>query len=853
VIAHPKTLYEKTEEMSFMLVTDNLLNRLAKAAVETTMSDVAVVLMADRQDNVVRLAGGYNLSVRGMLGLSVPIDENSFCGSIVMTGENSILRDLGKLETPIRSLIDACGTRTALGVPIMVGAEATGMILLGSSGRKYASNVLTTAQALADLAAVSYERDRLLSDLTQEIHELKWLARITDKIRLEESEDKVIAAVLEAGSEVLNSDAMVLYLLEEGQSVLHCASTIGIPASFVEPKFEKQHTALLKAIGMQEPLNINDLRALSEGDPFRQLILDINIRSVLGVQLSHRERPMGLLMALFRRPDAGAEIRSDLCRMLALDAAVALNYSRLLEQSRSLIRELEEANSRWEQQAVQDGLTGLANHRAFHQRLTESVHRVGRYGETFSLAMLDVDHFKAYNDAYGHQEGDFALQHIARLIKEELRESDLAARYGGEEFAIILPHTPKAHARIALERIRKSIDTFQFPNGKLTISAGIAECPVDGITPNEVLEKADRALYHSKLTGRNRVSLWADANESPARQDSASDCKSVSVLMVEMNQEAREAMEKALVESGYELHRASSTHEAIELLRSRKFDIMLSDTLILGTEGLQVLGLASSIHPMMPIVLTTVPSMANIAREAMQHGVTDLLVEPFNENELPVVIERNLERKRIERQLLLEKSTGILLQAIDALVAAIDARDRNTAGHTARVTHISLAIADALGLPSEERYTLELAARLHDIGKLSLPDSAMNKAGTLSNTEWQAMQRHPAVGSQIVGSIEELSYIATIVRHHHERLDGKGYPDGLQGEAIPFLSRIIAVADAFEAMTSDRAFRSRMTTEEAVEELKRCVGTHYSSEIVEALIESLKIGALDNEQLDKAA
>lgn len=837
-----------------MLVTDSLLNRLAKAAVETTMSDVAVVMIADRQDNVLRLAGGHNLSIRGMLGLSVPISEESFCGRIVQTGESSLLRDLTKLEIPMRSLIEACGACTALGVPIMVGAEASGVMLLGSTARKYTSSILPVAQSLADLAAVSYERDRLLADLTQEVHELKWLARITDKIRLEEGRDKVISAVLEAGTEVLDSDSMALYLLEEDQAVLSCTATVGIPVSFVEPKCEKHHNALLEAVGMQEPLVINDIKTLPEGNPFRQLILDINIRSILGMQLSHRGRPMGMLMALFRRPDAGGELRPDLCRMLALDAAVALNYSRLLEQSRSLICELEEVNKKLEQQAVQDGLTGLANHRAFHQRIAESVHRVGRYGESFSLAMLDVDHFKAYNDAYGHQEGDLALQHISRLIQAELRESDLAARYGGEEFTIILPHTPKSHARIALERIRKSIDSFQFPNGKLTISAGVAECPIDGVTSNEVLEKADRALYHSKLTGRNRVSLWAAPHETPNRIESAVDCRAVSVLMVDTDQDARQVMEKALVECGYDLHRASSTREAIELLRSRKFDIMLSDTLILGTEGLQVLGLASSIHPMMPIVLTTAPSMANIAREAMQHGVTDLLVEPFNENELPVVIERNLERKRIERQLLLERSTGILLQAIDALVAAIDARDRNTAGHTTRVTHISLAIADALGLPSEERYTLELAARLHDIGKLSLPDSAMNKPGALSGSEWHAMQRHPSVGSQIVGSIEELSYIATIVRHHHERLDGKGYPDGLQGEAIPFLSRIITVADAFEAMTSDRAFRARMSTDEAIAELRRCVGTHYSSDIVEALVESLKMGSLDDEQqLDKAA
>jgi putative nucleotidyltransferase with HDIG domain len=322
---------------------------------------------------------------------------------------------------------------------------------------------------------------------------------------------------------------------------------------------------------------------------------------------------------------------------------------------------------------------------------------------------------------------------------------------------------------------------------------------------------------------------------------------------MENSPEARIALENALRQANYDLCKASSTGEAMELLRTRKFDIMLSDSLILGTDGLQVLGLASSIHPMMPIVLTTAPSMANLAKEAMQHGVTDLVVEPFNEHEIPVVIERNLERKRLERQMLLQKSTGILLQAIDALVAAIDAKDRMTAGHTTRVTHLSLAMADTLGLPSEERYTLELAARLHDIGKLSLPDSALNKSGRLSEEEWAIMRRHPAVGSQIVGSIEELSYIATIVRHHHERLDGRGYPDGLQGEAIPFLSRIIAVADAFEAMTSERSYRQKKTTDEAIVELRKCVGTHYSSDIVEALVESLKIGSVEGQSLDDAA
>lgn len=660
------------------------------------------------------------------------------------------------------------------------------------------------------------------------------------------SSEDLFSHATQTVAESTGSEFAVIFLPDAQDGTLRAAECFGLDADS------------LAVFGCaEESLSIDGeavVRGVTKFPPSVRTILErYRIHSILSVPVANDTNVLGFLLLATRRRGYGR--RSILfARAVADLTAVSLERTRLLSGLDGEVRKLEEANVRLSQQATQDGLTGLSNHRAFHQRLNEQMHRVGRYGEMFSIVMIDVDHFKAYNDAYGHQEGDFALQRIAQSITSDLRKSDFAARYGGEEFSIILPHTPKAQARVALERIRKAIDTQVFPNGKLTISAGIAECPIDGVMPNEVLEKADRALYHAKLTGRNRVCMWAaPVADHPLRAETSTEAPLVSVLVVETDQDARAALENALVQAGYEMHRASSSQEAMELLRSRKFDIMLSDALVLGTEGMQVLGLASAIHPTMPIVLTTAASMAGTAREAMRHGVTDLLVLPFNEHELPVLIERNIERKRIERQMLLQKSTGILLQAIDALVAAIDAKDRLTAGHSTRVTHLSLAIADTLGLASEDRYTLELSARLHDIGKLSLPDSALNKNGALTDEEWSVMRRHPAVGSQIVGAIEELSYVATIVRHHHERLDGKGYPDGLQGEAIPFLSRIIAVADAFEAMTSNRSFRQKMTTDEAVHELRRCVGSHYSDDIVEALVESLATGAIEDQALDDAA
>ena len=152
-----------------------------------------------------------------------------------------------------------------------------------------------------------------------------------------------------------------------------------------------------------------------------------------------------------------------------------------------------------------------------------------------------------------------------------------------------------------------------------------------------------------------------------------------------------------------------------------------------------------------------------------------------------------------------------------------------------KFTELSLGIADRLNLAREDFAALEWAAKLHDIGRLALPDSALNKVTVLNDEEWVAMRQHPVLGSRIVGAIDELAYVSTVIRHHHERLDGTGYPDGLHGEAIPYLSRVIAVADAYSAMTSDRSFRERMTPDEAMRELTNCAGSHYEPDVVEAL------------------
>jgi putative two-component system response regulator len=263
----------------------------------------------------------------------------------------------------------------------------------------------------------------------------------------------------------------------------------------------------------------------------------------------------------------------------------------------------------------------------------------------------------------------------------------------------------------------------------------------------------------------------------------------------------------------------------------------------------------SAIHPDMPIVLIAQELSVEASREALRRGASDMLIVPHDLAELlPAVIERNLERCRLEKRRLTQKSTGIMLQTIEALVAAIDAKDHCTVGHSQRVTALALAISDELDISNEERYALELAAKLHDIGKLGLPDGALNKQSPLTQEEWLAMREHPSLGSRIVGAIDDLAYVSTVIRHHHERLDGTGYPDGLKGPAIPYLARIIAVADSYEAMTSERAHRGRLTPSEAVQQLQLESGKHCSPEIIEILRRHLVAsGEIPEEDGDKQA
>lgn len=688
------------------------------------------------------------------------------------------------------------------------------------------------SNALSDVNAVHHSITPHTSSRDR-IRKIRIVSEALAKIGPYSQVEDVHKAVVDASLPALGTDLVSLFNIDPFTGSIISESSDSV-SDGVKSMFLSLYGHLLSDTDQRDAWIVT--RDNTTNVNIKKLLQDNGIYSIIAAPIRSEICANGALVAYYTDIYASLEDNADIIEAIAAQASTTLSFILALEQSRCLLDDLAGANQELSLQATMDGLTGLYNHRTLQQTLNDLCKRSSNH--TFSLVMVDVDHFKIYNDTYGHQEGDNVLRKVAKLMSSKLRQGDIAARYGGEEFALVLHGVDKNGALCIADRIRRTVAEESFHQGSVTVSMGVAEFPIDGGTPSEVIERADRALYHAKITGRNRVVVWGIEGCSLVHEpDNLKDDKQErSILIIEgPGDNSSGTIKKSLASSSCVIEVVKSVVDAIEMLRAKIFDIALLNYEALPEDDMKAISMLSSINANMPVVLITKDLSVEDSREALRKGASDILLRPFNAAEIPVVIERNLERRRLERQRMMNKSTELMLQAIHALVAAIDAKDPFTAGHSHRVSAISLAISDELDISSEERYALELAAMLHDIGKIVLPESVLSKESPLTEEEWHAMREHPIQGSKIVGAIDELAYVSTIIRHHHERLDGTGYPDGLRGPAIPLLARIIAVADAYEAMTSERAHRGCQSPAEAIHELWRCAGIYYSPEIIQAL------------------
>jgi len=317
------------------------------------------------------------------------------------------------------------------------------------------------------------------------------------------------------------------------------------------------------------------------------------------------------------------------------------------------------------------------------------------------------------------------------------------------------------------------------------------------------------------------------------------------ILVVDDEALLRAIVRERLEMAGYQVDEASSGEEAIGKLGNGRYSVLLTDLCMDGMDGITLLGEWGRKSPDTAGIVMSANAELGTAVNALKMGACDYITKPFNFEVLLITIQNALRKKDIERQLLdnrinlenkVKEQTDLInsmyVRSIDALIKALEAKDYYTRGHSQRVTIYSVTIAREMGLPEEEIEKLRRAAILHDLGKIGVREVVLNKPGRLTDEEYGEIVRHPEVAIRILEPIPFFQPLLPAILHHHEWFDGRGYPGRLSGDRIPLASRVMAVADTFDAMTSTRAYRKALPVNDANAEIRRCAGTQFDPEIV---------------------
>lgn len=481
-----------------------------------------------------------------------------------------------------------------------------------------------------------------------------------------------------------------------------------------------------------------------------------------------------------------------------------------------------------------DALTGAYNRRYYEDEARKETTCAG-------VALIDLDDFKLYNDTYGHSAGDMALISAADAIRKCIRKTDRLIRFGGDEFIVIIDGVSSADLSARLRQIQTTIHAASVPGySRIQMSASIGGVVAANEPVENAFDRADKLMYQAKMK-KNMVITENDIIED--RPEPVKNCRGnddrPQILIVDDAPVNRELLADILGDR-YRILQASEGEECINMLRRYENDIalVLIDMIMPKKDGFEVLVYMNRNHWIedIPVIMISTDNSDDNVSRAYSLGVSDYISSPFDAkvvyNRVFNIIKLYSKQRRLvqlvtEQIYEKEKDNQMMIGILSHIVEFRNGESGSHVLHINKITGMLLERliqkTDKYDISWHDRYLITTASALHDIGKIGVDEKILNKPGRLTADEFEIMKMHTMIGASMLHSLtmyqdEELVRVATeICRWHHERYDGRGYPDGLKGDEIPISAQVVSVADVYDALASERVYKKAFPHEKAIE------------------------------------
>jgi putative two-component system response regulator len=522
-----------------------------------------------------------------------------------------------------------------------------------------------------------------------------------------------------------------------------------------------------------------------------------------------------------------------------------LEYSSLVDSygRKTLIDKLES----YEQRLYRDPLTGLYNHNYY-------IDEVRNQSMPMGVALFDLDDFKEYNEKYGHSVGDDVLVTVAKEIEKFVRKTDIFLRYGGDEFLLILPDITEDIFENKLNQIKNHIHSLQAKsNAELPISLSVGGVVTYHDSVGNTLQYAEKCLRQAKLK-RNTV-VVGKQNEDVELSDFKQN-----ILIVDDSEMNREIISDMLREE-YNIYEAKDGQECIRILSKEEKNIalVLLDIVMPNIDGFGVLDYMSrhQLQDDIPVIMISSDDSRETIRKAYDVGASDYISRPFDRKIVHQRVNNAMKLYSKQKRLISivtkeihekEKNSRMLVNILSHIVEFRNKESGEHVLHLQTITSMLLVSlmkkTDKYHLTAADCNLISMAAVLHDIGKIGIPEEILNKPGKLTDEEFNIMKTHTTIGYEILENLrvyekEPLIIVSKqICRWHHEKWDGRGYPDRLKGEQIPIAAQVVSLADVYDALTSERAYKRAYTHQEAIQMILNGECGQFNPILLECLLDT---------------